>query len=421
MKFVHAADLHVDSPLRGLEHYEGAPVERVRLATREALRNLVGVCLDEGASFLVVSGDLFDGDWNDFNTALFAAGQMRRLRDRGIQVLVIRGNHDSRDEMSYRVPWPDNLRILDCHKPETVVLEDLGVAVHGMSFPRREMTENLVPRYPKPIKGLLNVGLLHTNATGSLDHDSYAPCSVNELVAKGYGYWGLGHIHKREILHEGPYVVYPGNTQGRHVRETGAKGCVVATVADGEVTGLDFRSTDVLRWRRETIRLAPEDGVDELVDAAKLRLKEVAEECDGRLAAVRLEVKGRCRAHRELGDEARRQEAVTELRAAPGDLGADLWVEKIKLETDPPLDREKLRKGRDVLGDLLRSIDSTADDESALLDLTKHVRKLANRVALELKNEADGGPDFDAPDQLRRWLRKAEDELLNRLTAEARS
>jgi len=421
MKFVHAADLHVDSPLRGLEHYEGAPVERVRLATRAALANLVRVCLDEEASLLVISGDLFDGDWNDFNTALFAVGQMQVLRNRGVPVLVIRGNHDSRDEMSYRVPWPDNLRILDCQKPETVVLEDLGVAVHGMSFPRRELTENLVPRYPKPIKGLTNIGLLHTNATGSLDHDSYAPCSVNELVAKGYAYWGLGHIHKREILHEGPYVVYPGNTQGRHVRETGAKGCMVATVADGEVSSLAFRSTDVLRWRREAIVLAPEDGVDELVDAAKLRLRQVADECDGRLAAVRLEIKGRCRAHRELGDEARRLETINELRAAPGDLGADLWVEKIKLETDPPLDREKLRKGRDVLGDLLRSIDAVAADEEALLSLGGHVRKLANKVALELKDEADGGPDFDSRDQLARWLRRAEDELLNRLTAEARS
>jgi DNA repair exonuclease SbcCD nuclease subunit len=283
------------------------------------------------------------------------------------------------------------------------------------------MMENLVPRYPKPIKGLMNIGLLHTNATGSLDHDSYAPCSVNELVAKGYDYWGLGHIHKREVLHEGPYVVYPGNTQGRHVRETGAKGCMVATVADGEVTALEFRSTDVLRWRRETVQLGPEDGVDELVDAAKLRLREVAEECDGRLAAVRLEIKGRCRAHRELGDEARRLEAVNELRAAPGDLGADLWVEKIKLETDPPLDREKLRKGRDVLGDLLRSIDAAADDEAALDELGGLVRKLKNSVALELKGEAHDGPEFDAPEQLRRWLRRAEDELLNRLTAEPRS
>jgi len=419
MKFVHAADLHIDSPLRGLEHYEGAPVERVRLATRSALSNLVRVCIEEEASFLIVAGDLFDGDWNDFNTALFAAAQMRALKQHGVRVFVIRGNHDSRDEMSYRVPWPDNFHMLDCRKPETVVLEDLGVAIHGMSFPRRELTENLVPRYPAPISGLLNVGLLHTNATGSLDHDSYAPCSVGELAAKGYDYWALGHIHKREVLHEGPYVVYPGNTQGRHVRETGGKGCMVATVRGGEVEALDFRTTDVLRWRREAIELAPEDGVDELIDAAKARLKAVADEADGRLAAVRLEVKGRCRAHRTLGDEARRLETVAHLRALPGEFSDDLWVEKIKLETDHPLDRARLREGRDVLGDLLRSIDEVRDDAEALAELGGQVRKLATRVALELKDEDEA--DFASAGQLDRWLRQAEDELLNRLTTERRA
>ncbi|AMV40648.1 exonuclease SbcCD subunit D [Planctomyces sp. SH-PL62] len=419
MKFVHAADLHIDSPLRGLEHYEGAPVERVRLATRAALTNLVRVCIEEEASFLVVAGDLFDGDWNDFNTALFAAAQMRALRNHGVRVFVIRGNHDSRDEMSYRVPWPDNFHMLDYREPETVVLEDLGVAIHGMSFPRRELTENLVPRYPKPIKGLMNIGLLHTNATGSLDHDSYAPCSVGELAAKGYDYWGLGHIHKREVLHEGPHVVYPGNTQGRHVRETGDKGCVVATVRGGEVASLDFRSTDVLRWRRETIALEPEDGVDELIDAARVRLKAVADEADGRLAAVRLEVKGRCRAHRILGDETRRLETVAQLRALPGEFTEDLWVEKIKMETDHPLDRDQLRKGRDVLGDLLRSIDGVRSDQTALGELGLQIRKLTNKVALELKDEGD--LEFAGADQLARWLRQAEDELLNRLTTERRS
>ncbi|WP_165072691.1 metallophosphoesterase family protein [Paludisphaera rhizosphaerae] len=417
MKFVHAADLHVDSPLRGLEHYAGAPVERVRLATRAALANLVRVCVEEEAKFLIVSGDLFDGDWNDFNTALFAAAQMRVLHKHGIRVYVIRGNHDSRDEMSYRVPWPENLHLLDCKQPETVVLEDLGVAVHGMSFPKRELTENLVPRYPKPIKGLVNIGLLHTNATGSLDHDSYAPCSVGELTAKGYDYWGLGHIHKREILNEGPFIVYPGNTQGRHVRETGAKGCMVATIQDGSVASVAFRSTDVLRWRREAITLAPEDGVDELVDAARVRLHQVAEDSNGRLAAVRLEFKGRCRAHRTLSDETKRLETIAQLRALPGEVADDLWVEKIKLETDHPLDRNRLRLGKDVVGDLLRSIDVVRSDPEALATLGGHVRKLANKVALELKDDAE--IDFDDPAHLARWLRIAEDELLNRLTTEA--
>ena len=414
MKFVHAADLHIDSPLRGLEHYEGAPVERVRLATRSALENLVKVCIEEEASFLVVAGDLFDYDWRDFNTALFVVKQIQLLKRNGIAVYVIRGNHDSRDEMSYRVPWPDNLKLLSHQDPETVLREDLGVAVHGMSFPKRELRENLVPRYPKPVADLLNIGLLHTNATGNLDHDSYAPCSVNELVGKGYDYWALGHIHQHAVLHDdGPRVVYAGNTQGRHIREPGEKGCVVATVEHQEVTSLRFRSTDVLRWRRETITLQPDDGIDELHDLAKVRLKEIAEEVDGRLTAVRLEVQGRSRAHQRLIDETRRIETVNGLRTLPGEISDDLWVEKIKLDTRPILDRDQLRQGQDLVGDLLRDFDAIQGDESALLKLGDEVQKLAERVRLEL---AEDEIDFSDPRRIAAWLHTAEDDLLSRLT-----
>ncbi|MGC8644629.1 MAG: metallophosphoesterase family protein, partial [Isosphaeraceae bacterium] len=290
MLFAHAADLHIDSPLRGLEHYEGAPVERVRLATRAALENLVRLCRERQVDFLVVAGDLFDYDWRDFSTPLFVVKQFQLLQQADIPVYLIRGNHDSREEMSRKVPWPRNVTLFDHAKPETFVLEKLGVALHGLSFPKREVKENLVPRYPAPHRGLFNLGLLHTNATGSAEHDPYAPCRVDELVAKGYDYWALGHLHEFNILHQQPHVVYSGNTQGRHVRETGAKGCVLVTVDDNAVTGCEFCHTDVLRWFRAVIVLEADDGVDELIDLAGARLRAIADLADGRLAAVRIEV-----------------------------------------------------------------------------------------------------------------------------------
>lgn len=421
MKFVHAADLHIDSPLRGLERYDGAPAERARLATRAALKNLVDLCLDEEVAFLVISGDLFDSDWRDFNTAHFVVNQFQRLKQREVPIIVIRGNHDSSDEMTYKVPWPGNLRLLDCKKPETVALESLGVAIHGMSFPTRAVEDNLVPRYPDPIRDLLNIGLLHTNATGSLAHDSYAPCGVPELVDKGYDYWALGHIHKRETLHNFPHVVYPGNTQGRHVRERGEKGCVLVTVADGEVSSLEFRSTDVLRWRLETVELDREDGVDDLREKVDARLRAIADEADGRLTAVRLELRGRCRAHAKLADEAGRAEAVAALRTLPGEFTDDLWIEKIKFQTGVPLDLDRLREGQDLLGDLLREIKNIADDDKALVDLARdaEIETLASRTRLSLMEDErglkDDEIDYNSPEQLRAWLRMAEDDLLGRL------
>jgi DNA repair exonuclease SbcCD nuclease subunit len=412
MKFVHAADLHIDSALRGLERYEGAPVERVRLATRAALENLIRLCLDEEVAFLVIAGDLFDYDWRDFNTALFVVNKFQMLERKDIPVFIIRGNHDSREEMSLKVPWPKNVRLFDHREPETVQMEKLGIALHGMSFPRREVKENLVPRYPPPRKGLFNIGLLHTNATGNADHDPYAPCCVSDLATKGYDYWALGHLHQYEVLSSSPYVVYAGNTQGRHIRESGAKGCALVTVDDGEVTGVEFRPTDVLRWFHVRIALEADDGLDELYDRAKAKLLEIAAEADGRLAAVRLEVQGRCAAHRALVQEVSRQEVVTALRALPGEFTNDLWVEKIRLDTGPLVDRESLRQGQDLVGDLLRSIDEMVGDQARLQELAELIKPLAIKVGTEL---AQDEMDFTSPAQIAAWLRKAESNLLGHL------
>jgi DNA repair exonuclease SbcCD nuclease subunit len=413
MKFVHAADLHIDSPLRGLEAYQGAPVERIRHATRAALENLVRLCIEERVAFLVVAGDLFDYDWRDFNTALFVVQQFHLLDRHSIPVFLIRGNHDARDEMSLKVPWPKNVKLFNHRQAETVALDEIGLALHGLSFARREVKESLVPAYPEPLPGLFNIGILHTNATGNTNHDSYAPCKVRELAAKGYDYWALGHVHQYDILSRGPHIVYAGNTQGRHIRETGPKGCALVTLDDHQITGIEFRATDVLRWVRVIIVLETSDGVDELYDLAKDKFRAIAADAGGRLAAVRLEVQGRCAAHRALAQDSARQEALAALRALPGEFTDDLWIEKIKLDVRPPIDRDELRLGRDLIGDLLRSIDELAGDEAQLRELAELVQPLAAKVGGEL---AQDEIDLASGEQLASWLRAAESALLGRLT-----
>lgn len=413
MKFVHAADLHIDSPLRGLDEYPGAPVERVRLAPRAALENVVRLCLEEQADFLVVSGDLFDYDWRDFNTALFVVNQFRRLEREGTPVFMIRGNHDSREEMSLKVPWPKNVTLFDHQQPQSFPLERCDVVLHGMSFPKREVKENLVPRYPPPVKGMFNIGLLHTNATGSVDHDPYAPCTLDDLTLKGYDYWALGHVHQYGVLHTAPHVVYSGNTQGRHVRECGEKGCVLLTVDDGQVTEVEFRSTDVLRWHRIIIELAADDGLDELYERARRELRQIAAAVEGRLAGVRVEIRGNCAAHRHLVQTTARQEALTELRTLPGEFSDDLWIEKIKFETRPAVNRDELCRGQDLIGDLLRSVDDLLADSAQLSELSAALKPLMNKVGGELALDEI---DFASHQQLSRWVREAEAHLLSRLT-----
>ncbi len=419
MRFIHAADIHLDSPLRGLEAYPGAPAERLRVATRQAFDRVVDLCLEERVDFLIIAGDLFDTEVKDFHAALAAAEQLRKLDRAGIPVYLILGNHDSREEMTRHVPWPANVTLFDHKQPQTVKHRTLPVALHGMSYPKREVTENLVPSYPAPVAGCFNIGLLHTNAGGNSQHAAYAPCSVEELVAKGYDYWALGHVHDFAMLHERPHVVYSGNTQGRHARETGRKGCLLVTVDElssgHELREVEFRETDLVRWFRETIPLQPDDDADALLDAGRDRLREVVAAADGRLAAVRLEFTGRCAVHEQLAKDASRQQLVTNLRALASDFG-DVWIEKIKFHTQSPLDLNALRERHDLIGQLLRDIGVLANDPQSLIALTE-TKDLAAKVAAELTQDDDGSDKFDLDDPARHvgWLRDAEALLLSHL------
>jgi exonuclease SbcD len=161
MKFVHAADLHIDSPMKGLAAYPGAPVEAMRGATRQALESLVDLCVEEGAALLVVAGDIYDGNWKDFSTGLYVRAQLARLREEGIEVVLIRGNHDAASVITRNLKLP-GIHALSHAAPESVVLGDVGVVVHGQSFATRAVTENLAACYPDPLTDLLNIGLLHT-------------------------------------------------------------------------------------------------------------------------------------------------------------------------------------------------------------------------------------------------------------------
>ena len=229
-RFLHAADIHLDSPLIGLANVEGRVAERIRTAPRAAFEALVERAIEDDVDFLVIAGDLYDGTWRDYKTGLFFAEQMGRLNQARIPVYVLHGNHDAESQITKPLVLPDNVSVFGTRKAETFRIDELNVALHGQSFREKAVIDNLVPDYPAPVDGAFNIGVLHTALGGMGDHANYAPCSVPELVAKGYDYWALGHVHQGQVLNERPHVVFPGNLQGRHVRETGPKGACLVTV-----------------------------------------------------------------------------------------------------------------------------------------------------------------------------------------------
>ena len=283
-RFLHAADIHLDSPLKGLIGQEGNAAERVRTATREALDQLVDFAIKEQVEFLVIAGDLYDGDWRDYKTGLFFVGQMGRLNKAGIPVYLLHGNHDAQSQITKRLELPDNVHVFGTRKPETFELGELNVALHGQSFRQREVTDNLVPDYPRPVSGTFNIGVLHTALGGRKGHDNYAPCSLDELVNKGYDYWALGHVHQAAVLHERPHIVFSGNLQGRHVRETGIKGAYLVAVEEKEITELACVPCDVVRWAVLSVALNDAESIGDVTDRVRGALESaVANEADGRL------------------------------------------------------------------------------------------------------------------------------------------
>jgi DNA repair protein SbcD/Mre11 len=399
--FVHAADIHLDSPLKGLFHYEGAPpVEEIRGATRQALDNLVNLVLSEQVPLLLIAGDLYDGDWHDFNTGLYFAGRMRRLGQAGVRVAIVRGNHDAANAMTKSLPLPENVRIFKSRKPETWILEDLGIAVHGQSYAEQEVTENLAAGYPEPVPGMLNVGLLHCLLSGSQGHQPYAPCSLDLLAAKGYDYWALGHVHTHAVLRRTPHIVYAGCGQGRHIREAGPKGCVLVEADEG-LLKTDFCALDVLRWAVVSVDVS---GVGSVERAAALFGEALAGTLaaqEGRPCCVRAVLKGRCEIHGRLCNDPADLKAA--FRAVAADVsGNKVWVEKIELQTGPAVDLEELARGDTPQGELLRYLDELSADAGALaaeLDLTALKAKLAGS-GVRVPEEALGQMLNDARDLL---------------------
>lgn len=388
-RFVHAADVHLDSPLRGLTGQEGAAADRIRTATRQAFENLVTQTIREEAAFVVVAGDLYDGDWRDYHTGLFFVRQMGRLATANIPAFLLYGNHDAESQITRRLVLPENVKTFSARKPETFELKELGVALHGQSFRQRDVTDNLVLAYPEPTAGAFNIGVLHTGLGGMGGHANYAPCTLDDLVTKGYDYWALGHVHQANVLHERPHVVFPGNLQGRHIRETGPKGAYLVTVEDGELTELLPLPVDVVRWSLLSVDVETCTQTVDVVDRVRTAVEDaVTRDSDGRLLACRIELTGQTEVHDGLLVST--DHLLAEARAAALALGEEAaWVERVVIATTPKIDPATLRAREDALGELQRMLKDATADASLLEQLGADLGELVRKMPHEIRADAE--------------------------------
>lgn len=362
--FIHAADLHLDSPFRGYagidceEETRENILQQLRDCTFTALDSLVRACLQNRVDFLVLAGDVYDRADRSLRAQLRLRDAFERLAAAGISVFVAHGNHDHHEGFQAALAWPDNVHIFAPGRVEArpVTRDGREIArVYGISYPRRDVAQNYAALFRRDLAAPYAVAVLHCNVGGNPEHANYAPCSLADLAAGGFDYWALGHVHRRLILKEhGPCVVYPGNLQGRGPHETGARGCYLVRVKPGGLAELSFLATDAVRWVKQRVSIQGLGTEQELLESLDAALTELSRAHGRRSLVARLELAGRGPLHRRLQQPGALDGLLEELRRRfAGTGGAFVWPESIRPYTAPEVDKELLRGSQTLLGDLL--------------------------------------------------------------------
>lgn len=408
MKLLHCADLHIDSPMVGLTRYEGAPVERMRGATRRAVEAMVRVALDEQVDAVLVGGDVFDGRWKDANTGLWWNRQLGHLVEAGIAVYLVHGNHDADSIITRRIKPPPGVHVFGVDAPTTVHAPDLPLAVHGQSYATAATTADLAAGYPAPVPGVVNVGLLHTSLDGRPGHAPYAPSTPAGLAARGYALWALGHVHTREHLEiDGSHLLFPGNTQARHAGEPGAKSVSIIHTDDERVRSIEPVDVDVVRWARVEIDRGTNTAIDEV---APLVVEPVVTAWldAGRPLAVRVELTGS--GALEHPEHLRTQVAADLATRSDG----AIWLERL---LDRPRTDEPRPVSSEAIAAVLSAVDRAVDDDALVDQLAERLAPLQSSASGALTRLADQGIPSTLPTRatVREYLPAARERLLAQL------
>ena len=365
--FVHTADCHLDTPFAGVGREDPALASRLRDVQRQVFDDLIHLCLDRKAAFLVIAGDLYDAAERSLTTRVRLREAFRRLEAGDVEVFFAAGNHDHWGDRLRGFDFPPNVHVFSPDQPETFLWppDAPRAALTGISYGRPAIDANLALRFPPPAGDVFNVAVLHCNVDGDPAHDNYAPCRIDDLLRAGYDYWALGHVHERRILAGGPVtVVYSGCLQGRHVRETGEKGAVVVEVDAHGTTAVEFAPLDRFRWVEAEVDVSDAESDEELAERLRQRGAELVVGVPSRVHAigVRWRLTGRLAC-----DAAAVQRVLEMLRETPPDEGLLVWPESIDTRrTVAPVDLDELAAEATPRGDLVRAVRDLRNDPAAL-------------------------------------------------------
>ena len=260
MKFIHFADAHLDSPFLGLSFLPSKSFNQIQKAPMQSLTNIVDLAIRENVDLVLIAGDTFDSFKPNPSAQIFFAREIERLITAEIQVVMVLGNHDHMAKEDLLVPESPYFKLLgEDEKVETAsytTRSGFDYDVTGFSYLANHITDDLAAQFP-PKNNRYTFGIMHAQERASLSSQNvYAPFTLSELQNLNYDYFALGHIHLRQILSETPLIVYPGNIQGRHINETGPKGCYLGTIDEQtKKTKIHFVQTNLITWDKRQLEL----------------------------------------------------------------------------------------------------------------------------------------------------------------------
>jgi DNA repair exonuclease SbcCD nuclease subunit len=385
--FLHAADLHLGSPFLGLSSNDEELARGISAASREAFEELIDQAISRQVKFVVIAGDIYDGDWKDTTIGHFFNRQMARLQRAGIPVYEVRGNHDAESVITSAVTLPDSVKVFSSKRPETFLIPELKVALHGQSFANRSVSENLAQKYPALVPGWFNIGVLHTSCDGRPPHANYAPCSVQDLLQRGYQYWALGHCHEYEVANSVPPIIFPGNLQGRSIRETGLKGAVVVEVEDGEVTSFSRLPLSRIQWALISADLTGVASEEEAFEVIRGEIQKEVNLASGTPVVFRMVLSGSTPLHRMLHAEPGR--VVDEVLAAANHCTDAIWLESVKVQITQPVVATAGQDSPLAAIDLKTMLDSLRESPEVLTEARVAIESIKGKLpAMDLPDDA---------------------------------
>lgn len=361
IRFIHTADLHLDTPFKGLRHLPEKVFEHMKNSTFVSFERIVTEAIHHEVDLVLISGDLYDGANRSLKAQLFLRKQFERLEEASIEVFAIHGNHDHLEGKFMDLSWPDNVHFFGSSEPEMIPFYKDNVLlahIYGYSYPRRAVTENIAEKYEVVDGAPYHVALLHGTIGGNTDHDPYAPFSLQELVNKPFDYWALGHIHKRSELHAEPPVVYSGNIQGLNRKEEGARGCYLVELSEGSPK-LRFIETSPIQWTMEKVATEEMHHINDLLSTLQLLKENLRAKNVHTVLTVSITVDDSFGAN--LQDQTTVDDLLEHLQEGEEDETTFVWINRISIE----------RKREDLLNDL-----GDSHFVTEMLDVFKHLDHL---------------------------------------------